>query len=101
MTSQASPGTGRAEPLPIPFREFIGLLALLMAMTALSIDIMLPALPDISREFALANQNDRQLVVAVLQLDPADDGFAIGRLQPVDRGVVPRRVLRSDSLVER
>jgi len=39
------------------------MVAALSALNALAIDIMLPALPDISREFALANDNDRQLVV--------------------------------------
>ena len=45
------------------FREFVVLMAGLMALNALAIDIMLPALPDISRAFGLANDNDRQLVV--------------------------------------
>jgi DHA1 family bicyclomycin/chloramphenicol resistance-like MFS transporter len=39
------------------------MVAALSALNALAIDIMLPALPDISREFALTNDNDRQLVV--------------------------------------
>jgi MFS transporter, DHA1 family, multidrug resistance protein len=38
-------------------REFVALLAWLMALTALSIDIMLPALPHIGRSF---NITDRQ-----------------------------------------
>lgn len=49
--------------LPIPFTEFIALGAMLMALTALSIDIMLPSLPRIAAEFNLASANDRQLVV--------------------------------------
>jgi len=44
-------------------REFVALLAWLMAMTALSIDIMLPALPDIGRSFNITTDNDRQMVV--------------------------------------
>lgn len=43
--------------------EFIALMAWLMAMTALSIDIMLPALPDIGATFQIAADNDRQRVV--------------------------------------
>lgn len=49
--------------LPIPFAEFIALMALLMALTALSIDIMLPALQQIGDSFSRADSNDRQLVL--------------------------------------
>jgi len=48
---------------PLPFREFITLLALLISLTALAVDIMLPALPDIGLHFNIATENDRQLVV--------------------------------------
>ena len=43
--------------------ELVALVAGLSALNAFSIDIMLPALPDIGREFGLNNQNDRQLIV--------------------------------------
>lgn len=56
-------GRGTARVLPIPFPEFVGLTALLMALTALSMDIMLPALPAIARTFDLAEPNQRQLVL--------------------------------------
>jgi DHA1 family bicyclomycin/chloramphenicol resistance-like MFS transporter len=39
------------------------MVAALSALKALAIDIMLPALPDIGRDFGLTNDNDRQLVV--------------------------------------
>jgi len=39
------------------------MVAALSALNALAIDIMLPALPQIARDFALTNDNDRQLVV--------------------------------------
>jgi len=55
--------TGPHHALTIPFTEFVALAAILMALTALSIDIMLPALSDIAREFNLASANDRQFVV--------------------------------------
>lgn len=57
------------------FTEFIALCALLMAMTALSIDIMLPALPEIGRALNVVDPNDRQLVVTTYML-----GFAVGQL---------------------
>ncbi len=61
--------------LPTSFPEFVGLTALLMALTALSIDIMLPALPEIDAYFALEHPNDRQLVVTSYLI-----GFAAGQL---------------------
>ena len=61
--------------LTIPFREFVGLMAILMAMTALSIDIMLPALPEIGSVFGVVNANDRQLVIGSYFL-----GLALGQL---------------------
>ncbi len=56
-------------------REFIALMAMLSALDALSIDAMLPALQDIGREFAVARENDTQLVVSTVFF-----GFAIGQL---------------------
>ncbi len=45
--------------------EFIGLMAGLQALQALAIDVMLPALGVISRDLALTNPNDRQLIIGV------------------------------------
>ncbi len=61
--------------LTIPFAEYIVLSAFLTALTALSIDIMLPALPAISDEFRLSEPNDRQLVVIIYFV-----GFGFGQL---------------------
>lgn len=44
--------------------ELVAMVASLSALNALAIDIMLPALPDIGRDFALATDNDRQLIIA-------------------------------------
>lgn len=60
---------------PLPFGEFITLLAWLMALTALSIDIMLPALPDIGATFHITAENDRQLIVTGYLT-----GLALGQL---------------------
>lgn len=62
-------------PLPLPLREFLGLMALLMSMTAMSIDIMLPSLPDIGATLGVTNPNNLQLVVSVYMF-----GMAIGQL---------------------
>ena len=45
-----------------------------MALTALSVDVMLPALPQIGNSLGVANGNDRQLVVSIYL-----GGFAIGQ----------------------
>lgn len=60
---------------PLGPREFVALVACMMAMTALGIDSMLPALPAIGETFALANPNDQQWVIAVFMF-----GFAGGQL---------------------
>ena len=56
-------------------REFIIFAAMLTALTALGIDIMLPAMPAIAKAYTLANINDQQAIVAVYML-----GFAAGHL---------------------
>lgn len=56
------------------FGEFVALIAAMMALTALSIDIMLPALPGIAGTYALSDPNDRQLVITSYLL-----GFAAGQ----------------------
>ncbi|PWC36929.1 MFS transporter [Azospirillum sp. TSO22-1] len=58
----------------VRFAEFVGLIALLMAMTALSIDIMLVALPDIAGAYGVLEPNDRQLIITGYML-----GFAVGQ----------------------
>ena len=50
---------------PIPTREFIAMIASLMAMAALGIDTMLPALPEIGEALHVENPNHRQFVIAV------------------------------------
>jgi MFS transporter, DHA1 family, multidrug resistance protein len=55
--------------------EFIGLVAVMMALTALAIDIMLPALPAIGDALGITNPNDRQVVIISYML-----GFSIGQL---------------------
>lgn len=47
------------------FYELVGFIAACMALNALSIDIMLPALPDLTADFALQDPNQSQAVIAV------------------------------------
>jgi len=63
-----------AQAAEMRFGEFVSLIAVMIALSALAIDIMLPAMPDLARAFALQNPNDRQLVVTAYML-----GFAVGQ----------------------
>jgi DHA1 family bicyclomycin/chloramphenicol resistance-like MFS transporter len=57
------------------FAEFVVIISLMMSLTALSIDAMLPVLPQIGRDLGAANGNDRQLVVSFIFL-----GLAVGQV---------------------
>ncbi len=71
------PATKRPFLKPDPsFGEFVALMALMMALTALSVDIMLPALSLMGTDLGLGADNDRQLIITFYLL-----GFAAG--QPV------------------
>ena len=59
----------------LPFTEFVALMALMIALVAVSIDGMLPALPEIGRELGAQQPNDSQLILSWLFL-----GMAIGQL---------------------
>lgn len=55
--------------------EFVAFVAALMAVNALGVDLMLPALADIGHELAIATANHRQWVITVYML-----GFGAGQL---------------------
>jgi DHA1 family bicyclomycin/chloramphenicol resistance-like MFS transporter len=65
----------RAEQAGPSLPEFVVIISLMMSLTALSTDAMLPALPQIGSDLGVQNANDRQLVVSVLFL-----GLAFGQL---------------------
>jgi len=50
------------------FRQFVALIAAIMAVNALAIDSMLPALPAIGASLHIASENDRQWVVTAYLL---------------------------------
>lgn len=71
-------------------REFVALVAALMAIEALALDIMLPALPEIGAAFQVSDPNDRSLVLTAFLIGfglpqvlfgPLSDRF--GRRPPV------------------
>jgi len=49
-------------------RELVAMVASFMALNAIGIDIMLPALPQIAHDFGVHDGNDRQLVIIVYML---------------------------------
>jgi DHA1 family bicyclomycin/chloramphenicol resistance-like MFS transporter len=65
----------KAEQARPSFAEFVIIISLMMSLTALSTDAMLPALPQIGSDLGVQNANERQLVVSVLFL-----GLALGQL---------------------
>ncbi|MFK4058296.1 multidrug effflux MFS transporter [Brevundimonas sp. NPDC046655] len=59
-TAAASKGPG--------FAEFVCLIAIMMALNALAIDAMLPALPHIGEDLGVVNENTRQWVITAYLL---------------------------------
>jgi DHA1 family bicyclomycin/chloramphenicol resistance-like MFS transporter len=74
MDAQTSPQT-RQNAAPIGFVEFVALIAGLMALTALGIDSMLPALPAIGESLDVSEPNSRQFVITAFMI-----GFAFAML---------------------
>ncbi|MFD1911928.1 multidrug effflux MFS transporter [Halodurantibacterium flavum] len=79
---------------PVPFAEFVALMAALTALAALSIDAMLPAIPQIAADLSPDDPNRAQLVVTsfmvgigfgMLVMGPLSD--AIGRRPVIALGV--------------
>ncbi len=67
--------TAEARKSAPSFIEFVVIISLMMSLTALSIDAMLPSLGQISSELNVTNPNDRQLVISIIFL-----GQAVGQL---------------------
>ena len=61
-------------PATISFGEFVALMATMTALVALSIDMILPALPSIGATLGVQRANDSQLIVSLLFL-----GFGLGQ----------------------
>ena len=65
-----------SKSLPIGFREFVAMMAAIMAIQALGIDAMLAALPQIGESLGVREENRRQLVIAAYM-------FGFGTMQIV------------------
>jgi DHA1 family bicyclomycin/chloramphenicol resistance-like MFS transporter len=59
----------------VSYFEFVVVISMMISLTALSIDGMLPALPQIGTDLGVVNANERQLVISIIFL-----GQAIGQL---------------------
>ena len=75
VASPASPGMIASRHLPMGAAEFVAMVASLMALNALAVDIMLPALPVIGEALGVSDDNQRQFVLTSYLL-----GFGIGQL---------------------
>lgn len=71
----ATPDAGTGVRAALPFGEFVALMALLMALTAMSIDAMLPAMPEIAAAVTPDAPNRAQLVISSFVL-----GLGVGTL---------------------
>lgn len=72
-STQQSVSSSPTRRLSLP--EFVALTAALMALNALAIDIMLPALPQMGADFKVPQENDRQLIIVAYML-----GFGVSQL---------------------
>ena len=63
MTAPSHPES--ANRTPFGFREFVLLVASLMALGAIGVDTMLPALPAIGAQLHVATENERQFIISV------------------------------------
>jgi DHA1 family bicyclomycin/chloramphenicol resistance-like MFS transporter len=73
-------GVPQLAQFALSFSEFVALIALLMAVTALSIDVMLPALPQIGESLGVRDENNRQLVISIYFAGFATGQFLFGPL---------------------
>jgi len=71
MTTTSAPPTGKKISTP----EFVAMTAYLMALNALAIDVMLPAMSEIGRALNAPTENDAQLIVVIYML-----GFGTSQL---------------------
>ncbi len=65
MSAVATPGQVAQRP---GFAEFVGIIAFMMGLGALSTDNVLPAFPDIQADFAVADTNSLQLLFSVYMM---------------------------------
>ncbi len=80
MTDTSANGWISATHRPMGFREFVAIVAAIMALNPLAMDLMLPGLPDVARAFHLGNINHAQAVLSVFLTGFGAGQFIIGPL---------------------
>ncbi|WP_156453323.1 multidrug effflux MFS transporter [Polycladidibacter hongkongensis] len=88
--SQPAKKTPGASPSGLPFAETLALVAALMALNALAIDVMLPALPAIGSALQIDAHNDRQLIITAFLIGMAVASLVFG---PLSDSIGRRKVL--------
>jgi DHA1 family bicyclomycin/chloramphenicol resistance-like MFS transporter len=73
--TQAPPPHPADQRAPIPLGEFVAMVAALMALGALGVDAMLPALPEIGAQLGAPSENAQQYVIAIYLI-----GLGVGQL---------------------
>lgn len=74
-----SPPAASRRGLPGP-RETTAMMAMLMALNAMAIDTMLPALPQMARDLGIAEANHRQYIIAIYLVGTAVGSLVYGPL---------------------
>jgi DHA1 family bicyclomycin/chloramphenicol resistance-like MFS transporter len=72
--------SAEAKPFPMPDREFVALMASIMALNALAIDAMLPAFPAIRASLHVADANSLQYMITSYMLANAVGSLVAGPL---------------------
>ena len=72
--------SAEAKPFPMPDREFVALMASIMALNALAIDSMLPAFPAIGASLHVADPNALQYMISSYMLANAVGSLVAGPL---------------------
>lgn len=73
--TQTPPPHPASQRAPIPLAEFVAMVAALMALGALGVDAMLPALPEIGAQLGAPTENAQQFVISIYLI-----GLGVGQL---------------------
>lgn len=80
MTDTSANGWVSSIHRPMGFREFVVIVAAIMALNPLAMDLMLPALPDVAAAFKIADANRVQAVLSVFLAGFGAGQFIMGPL---------------------
>lgn len=75
LNNSTTADSDTASRFPVPFREFITLMAMMISITALSLDAVLPILSVVGHDLSIKNDNQTQYIIGTLLL-----GLTLGQL---------------------